>query len=246
MNCVRVCMFQVIPAWTISLRRPALGCPRRWTTSFGTISRYPIICISWSDGAPTTWFGSGWRPRVFAPPAGRGSERTAWTLSNTARWPSPSPPPRMARSSGSSDSTLPAPSPGTVASKAPRCSRSSGTPPAQKRAWDPAPLERTLPAGRHPPGPGLLSRGSPAAPCETSPTSSWRVSHLQIKLSLYVYLTVFNFECTVSRLLLLNWLIIDVFNLESKVFLNYYERKLLIYCLSQFKNCFQVSYMEEH
>lgn len=68
----------------------------------------------------------------------------------------------------------------------------------------------------------------------------------EIKLSLYVYLRVFNFECTVSRLLLLNWLIIDVFNLESKVFLNYYERKLLIYCLSQLKNCFQVSYMEQH
>lgn len=152
--------------------------------------RCPTTCISWNYRALTTWFGSGWRLRVSAPPAGHECERTASILSNTAPWLSLSLPLQGARSSRGSPNTHLTPSPGTVAVKALQCSQSSGTPPAQKQAWDPAPLEQKPPAGSHPPGQGLPTRCSQTAPCETSRTNSWKVSQLHTSRSL-IFLQLF-------------------------------------------------------
>lgn len=74
--CMCVGMFQVIPVWTTSPRRHALGYPRRWTRFFGTMWRCPTTCVSWNCRVLTIWFGSGWRLRVSVPPAGRESEHT--------------------------------------------------------------------------------------------------------------------------------------------------------------------------
>lgn len=158
-----VCIVQVIPVWTISRKRPALGCPRLWTTCFGTVWQYLTLCISRSCEVLTTWFASGWSLRVSAPPAGPVSEHTAWTQSNRARWLSPSLPPMRAPSS-----IIPLSVRLTMSLQ---CSQSSGTRLAQ------AHLERRPLAARRLPGQGPPTRFSQTTPCETSLTNSWKVSH---------------------------------------------------------------------
>lgn len=165
-------MFQVIPVSTISPRRPDPGCPRLWTTFWGTTWRSHTLFTSRSCAASITWFASGWRPRVSAPPAGPESEHTAWTRSSTARWRNPSFPRRTdpkARKASSLALML------LREGVAPALQRSLsyGTTPPQNQAPGRARLRQTPPRAGRPPGRGPPTRQT--GPQETSLTNSWKV-----------------------------------------------------------------------